>query len=230
MKRLVKLRENRSEKPARQRGAVLVFALLLLLVMTVLGVASIGNSVLEERMSGNFYQSTSALQSAEIGLRVAENWLRGFETGWSGISKANLVDDGWFNGGKTGLYSTQAEPGIYATCQNIDGDHIEGCGFQPTDESHWCTDCDELPKGYVTLGTDDLVTGTLPAIDQEMVSQQPRFIIEYIGRSGELVGNLTMGAQQQPDLRKYAFRITAIGWGRDPNARHVLQSHFLVPL
>ncbi len=223
MKRFVKMREKRLRQAIRQRGAALVFALLLLLVMTVLGVASMGNSVLEERMSGNFYQSSSALQSAEIGLRVAENWL----ANKAKFTKANLVDDGWFiAGGKKGLYSTQAEPGIYATCQGK-----EKCGFQPTVDAHWCdSSCDELPKGYVTLGTDDLVTGTLPAIDQEMVSQQPRFIIEYIGRSGELVGNLTMGAQRSPDLRKYAFRITAIGWGRDPNARHVLQSHFLVPL
>ena len=214
-------RGDRWAKGAPQRGAVLVFALLLLLVMTILGVASIGNSVLEERMSGNFHQSTSALQSAEIGLRVAENWL-------DGITRANLEDDGWFRagtGGKKGLYSTRATSAD-TVCKGI-----AGCGFRPTDESHWCDpSCDELPKGYVTLGsTGDLGT-QLPAIHQDMVSQQPRFIIEYIGRSGELVGNLALGAQSQPDIRRYAFRITAIGWGRDPNARHVLQSHFMVPL
>ena len=212
-------RQERWEIRARQRGAVLVFALLLLLVMTVLGVASIGNSVLEERMSGNFHQSTSALQSAEIGLRVAESWV-------AGITKANLETDGWFHaGGKKGLYSTQATPAD-AVCKGI-----AGCGFQPTDDSQWCDpSCDELSKGYVTLGTNDLGTGQLPAIHQDMVDQQPRFIVEYIGRSGQFVGNLALGAQAQPDIRRYAFRITAIGWGRDPNARHVLQSHFLVPL
>ena len=204
----------------RQQGAVLVFALLLLLVMTILGVASIGNSVLEERMSGNFHQSNSALQSAEVGLRVAENWLA------TNLTKTIFEDEDWFKlAGKKGLYSTQGASDD-AVCKGI-----AGCGFAPTDEAHWCApNCDELPKSYVTLGTDDLGTGTLPAIHQDMVSQQPRFIVEYIGRSGELVGNLALGAQAQPDIRRYAFRITAIGWGRDPNARHVLQSHFLVPL
>ncbi len=219
MNRRLKIHEDRLDAAAPQRGAVLVFALLLLLVMTILGVASIGNSVLEERMSGNFHQSTSALQSAEIGLRVAENWL-------AGIDKGNLEDDGWFQaGGKKGLYSTQATSAD-ALCKGI-----AGCGFQPTDESHWCDpSCDELPKGYVTLGSSELGGAALPAIHQDMVSQQPRFVIEYIGRSGQFVGNLALGAQAQPDIRRYAFRITAVGWGRDPNARHVLQSHFLVPL
>ena len=223
MNKRIEKREAGWGKGARQRGAALVFALLLLLVMTVLGVASIGNSVLEERMSGNFHQSTSALQSAEIGLRVAENWV-------AGITRGNLESDGWFlagAAGKKGLYSTQAAPAD-AVCKGV-----AGCGFQPTDKDHWCDSSDDdcpLPKGYVTLGTNDLGTGQLPAIHQDMVDQQPRFIIEYIGRSGELVGNLALGAQAQPDIRRYAFRITAIGWGRDPNARHVLQSHFLVPL
>jgi len=204
----------------RQRGAVLVFALLLLLVMTVLGVASVGNSVLEERMAGNFYQSNSALQSAEIALREAEHWLV------EHVTKEVVEGDNWFErGGKKGLYSTQATA-YDAVCKGV-----AGCGFQPTDEAHWCDpSCDELPKGYVTVGTNDLGTGSLPAIDEDMVSQQPRFIIEFIGRSGELVGNLAMGAQKQPDVRRYAFRITAIGWGRDAHPRHALQSHFLLPL
>ena len=47
MNKHCEIREARWEKGARQRGAALVFALLLLLVMTILGVASIGNSVLE---------------------------------------------------------------------------------------------------------------------------------------------------------------------------------------
>lgn len=220
MNSLLKIRASRMKTATRQRGAVLVFALLLLLVMTILGVAGIGNSVLEERMSGNFHQSNSALQSAEIGLRVAENWIE------SKVTQTDLENEDWFkDGGKKGLYSTQTVPGVYALCEGV-----ASCGFQPTDESHWCDPaCDELPKGYVTLG-DDPGTGPLPTIHTDMVNQQPRFVVEYIGRSGELVGNLAMGAQAQADIRRYAFRITAIGWGRDPNARHVLQSHFLVPL
>ncbi len=208
----------------RQRGAVLVFALLLLLVMTILGVASIGNSLLEERMSGNFYQSSSAIQSAETALRVAEDWLT------NDLTQADVEDNGWFNeNGKAGLYSTQMDAAD-AICGAL-----SGCTFQPTNEDHWCDGADgscNLHDGYVELGTDVLSDeGTkLPGIDADMVDKQPRFIIEYIGRSGTFLGNLAMGAQTQPDIRRYAFRITAIGWGRDPNARHVLQSHFLVPL
>ena len=39
--------------PSRQRGAVLVVALLMLLIMTVLGVTAMQMSRMEERMAGN---------------------------------------------------------------------------------------------------------------------------------------------------------------------------------
>lgn len=59
----------------RQRGAILIVALLLLLVLTVLGLAALGLSFTEERMAGNARNVNMAFQSAESGLRDAESWL-----------------------------------------------------------------------------------------------------------------------------------------------------------
>lgn len=50
---------------SKQRGAVMIVALMLLLVMTVLAISGIGNSTLEQQMSGNYFRSSSAFQSAE---------------------------------------------------------------------------------------------------------------------------------------------------------------------
>lgn len=62
-----------SAAPVRpQRGVALVIVLILLLVMTVLGVASIRGTVLEEHMSGNMYDRSLAFQAAEAALREAE--------------------------------------------------------------------------------------------------------------------------------------------------------------
>lgn len=227
-------------KRYRQRGAVLIFSLLLLLVLTVLGTSGVGNSLLEERMSNNFFQTYSAMQAAETALRVAENWLS------SEVESANMLSPGdnnykaandWFSnssGNRPGLYSTQTAPGVYATCQGLSS---ADCVFAPTNESHWCNPMcnnpsaqvitNELPKGSVELGTNDLGTGDLLAIDGDLVSQQPRFIIEYLGRGMGREPNMVMGgAARAPDARKHAFRITAIGWGRDSTSRYVLQSHF----
>jgi type IV pilus assembly protein PilX len=62
-----------SHSPAAQRGAVLVISLILLLVMTVLGLAAMQVTRMEERMAGNYRDVNIAFQGAEAGLRDAEN-------------------------------------------------------------------------------------------------------------------------------------------------------------
>lgn len=66
---------ERFEKGAairHQGGAALVVALLLLLVMTLLGVAGLNTGVLEEKMSAASYDRNLALQAAEVALREGE--------------------------------------------------------------------------------------------------------------------------------------------------------------
>lgn len=55
-----------------QRGAVLIVALVLLLVLTVLGTASIRDTTMEERMAGNYRDYSAALEAAESALRIGE--------------------------------------------------------------------------------------------------------------------------------------------------------------
>jgi type IV pilus assembly protein PilX len=59
----------------RQRGAVLVISLLLLLVMTLLGLGASQSTRLQERMAGNQRDQEVALQGAEASLRAAERRL-----------------------------------------------------------------------------------------------------------------------------------------------------------
>ncbi|MFZ5638027.1 MAG: pilus assembly PilX family protein [Pseudomonadota bacterium] len=56
----------------RQRGATLVVVLILLLLMTLLGLASLRSTVLEERMTANLLDRSLGFQVAEAGLREAE--------------------------------------------------------------------------------------------------------------------------------------------------------------
>lgn len=58
--------------PRQQRGVSLLVALLLLLMMTLLGLAVLRNTTLEERMSANMLDRTYQFQSAESGLREGE--------------------------------------------------------------------------------------------------------------------------------------------------------------
>lgn len=56
----------------RQRGAALIIVLLLLLVMTLLGLASLRSTLLEERMTGAMFDRSLAFQVAESALREGE--------------------------------------------------------------------------------------------------------------------------------------------------------------
>jgi type IV pilus assembly protein PilX len=60
---------------ARQRGAILVTSMLLLIVLTVLGVSMMRMTTMQERMAGNTRDLNLALQAAEAALRDGEDRL-----------------------------------------------------------------------------------------------------------------------------------------------------------
>lgn len=57
----------------RQRGAALVMALVILLILTLLGITAMGTSSLQEKMAGNIQEATRAFEAAESGLNQALN-------------------------------------------------------------------------------------------------------------------------------------------------------------
>lgn len=59
-------------RSAAQRGVALIVVLLLLLVVTLLGLASMRGTLLQERMAGNVLARGEAFQAAEAVLREAE--------------------------------------------------------------------------------------------------------------------------------------------------------------
>ncbi len=59
----------------RQRGAILVTSLLLLLSLTVIGVSVVQITRMQERMAGNTRDLNLAFQGAEAGLRDGEDFL-----------------------------------------------------------------------------------------------------------------------------------------------------------
>lgn len=56
-----------------QRGAALVFSLVILLILTILGISAMRTSSLEQIMTGNTQESTRALQAADSGAGIALN-------------------------------------------------------------------------------------------------------------------------------------------------------------
>lgn len=57
----------------KQRGATLLVALVMLIVMTLLGLASIRSTSMQEKMGANLYDRSLAFQAVESALREAES-------------------------------------------------------------------------------------------------------------------------------------------------------------
>lgn len=60
----------------KQDGAVLLVCLVMILILTMIGVASMSNSTLQERMAGGMRDYNVAFQAAEAALRAGEEELR----------------------------------------------------------------------------------------------------------------------------------------------------------
>lgn len=94
-------------KPA-QRGAAMVIALIMLLVLTLLATASARMTLLEERMTGNTQDRNVAFQAAEAALRSGEL-----------VAQAPVVPA--FGGADGGLYKP-ADPGDEPVWEALDWD------------------------------------------------------------------------------------------------------------
>jgi len=98
---------------ARERGAAMVIALVMLLVLTLLATASARMTLMEERMTGNTQDRNIAFQAAEAGLRAGED-----------EAQVPVLPD--FDVNANGLY-TPADPGdepVWAAVDWTDGDEV----------------------------------------------------------------------------------------------------------
>jgi type IV pilus assembly protein PilX len=60
----------------RERGAVLIVGVIVLVVMALLSVATIRGTLLQERMAGGFAEQNQAFQAAELALRAGEDLIK----------------------------------------------------------------------------------------------------------------------------------------------------------
>lgn len=100
-----------------QQGVSLLVVLILLLVMSLLGIAVLRSSALQERMSANMVDRNEAVQAAETGLLVAQqSVIRGtFNPMWNGSQTFTSLRTG---AGKTCAghgYCDRSDPANVAT-------------------------------------------------------------------------------------------------------------------
>jgi len=80
------LRASTTRPPHRQRGATLLIALLVLVLIMMIGVTAVSTSDTQFKLAGNLQFEDSALNNAESAVSAAENWL---------ATGGNFSDDGF---------------------------------------------------------------------------------------------------------------------------------------
>lgn len=100
----------------RERGAVLVISLLLLLVLTLIGLAATRSTTLEERMVANQRDHEVAFQAAEMALRDGESALQNASPG-SFSNTAGLYDSTWYSNNANPWQSIDWSASANATIQ-----------------------------------------------------------------------------------------------------------------
>ena len=184
----------------RQQGVSLLMVLILLIVMSILGVAVLRSSAMQERMSANLRDRNDALQAAEAGLRVAQQAVIA-NTG-SGVT----FNDMW-DGSKT---FTQLRTTAGVTCaadgycdRSLAGDTDKS--LVPTQPTSWA---------YVSGSS----------------GPQYGYIIEFLGtgkgesKDVQQVCNSTAAPAYL--CRRPMFRVTSFGRGRGMG-RVVLQANII---
>ena len=209
----MKLRRDYStRKRPKQKGVVLVVALIMLVVMTGVGVTMMTGSTLQERMAGNSRQLSVARINAESALRQAEQVIAGLDTDVYENLKLEFDND-------PGRYNSL--PGSYNPTSGVAG---------PSPLNNNALAAIDTTVSSVWSETDtngDPVLVSIPALASSQATQAPRYIIEFIGdaafRDEEIDVDVSDGASSGGDI-SFAFRVTAIGYGRDENVSAILQS------
>jgi type IV pilus assembly protein PilX len=138
----------------------------------------------------------------QLAFQSAESALRDAEN-WLATNITNIASLNQFDGTVPGLY-TLRPPVVGMPTVPL------AAGFDIDDDADW------LAAG-----------ATVQANALSSVTMQPRYVIEYMGRVGQPPLNYT-----DPDVRQYAFRATAVGWGEgaNPTSRYHAWSSFRIPL
>lgn len=186
-----------------QRGVALIMSLVMLLILTILGVSSVQNTSLQERMSRNARDTNLAFQGAETAIREAEVYL-GTVTSLLPFQNSNVN-------------------GYYDATDDGDGpvDFSQFTWIADPDAPDVSTDCDP-GAGFEDRDCNIVDTNI------DGVSAQPRYVIEFIKTvvSDEDRLNIDNIGQDTGSGRTQIFRVTAYGTGGTSTAHVMIQTTY----
>jgi type IV pilus assembly protein PilX len=185
-------------KMTGSRGSVLIVSLVILLVLTLLGIAGVDTTMMQERMAGNLQEGVSSFQAAEAGLRDGEL-----------DARENLSLTTVFKPACTDGLCEPADPATDSYDVWVPASSL--VVWHPNDATQ-----DTNTRGY------GVFTSTITSISTfNEVNRQPAYIVERLSVV-ERGGSIVVGLSNQPQSEWY--RVTAKGFGRHGQAQSTLQS------
>lgn len=184
-----------------QNGAVLIIGLIMLLLLTIIGLASIRGTDLQERMAGNMRDHNLAFQAAEASLRAGEE-----------VLNAGALPN--FSGATIGYYP----------------DLMQLSSSNPLPASWNSADWTRLHSRPVTWSSADWDSWsiTLPAATISNVARQPQYIVErlVIPAKTAIQGGGKDVVSLDANPPGIYYRVTSRGLGGTPDSEVILQSTF----
>jgi type IV pilus assembly protein PilX len=208
----------------RQHGAVLIVALLFLVILTLLGLTAMSGTTMEERMSGNSRDMNIALQAAEAALRDARRDINRLPINGAG-REVHTASFG--NRAAVGSCNTGDARGL---CLPVEPTYAPGSSHAvmppPLEISSGYGAFDIGTQTFARYGDFTLappLRATVEGTRNQPLAEQPRYIIEHFCLP-TMIGD-TMGGP--PEVFCKFYRITARGYGVNPNSQVTLQEMFL---
>ncbi|MGO4700042.1 pilus assembly PilX family protein [Dyella sp. 2RAB6] len=188
--------------PARQRGIVLVLALIFLLLATLLATGAVGQALLLERMAGGQRNAQLASIAAESALRGAQWRL------WKGAA--------------TGPLRCGTAP--IADCHVYDPALPDALVRAFRREPGWGAETGTEYRG--STGRDDFTAPAGSGLERDaartaVLAKPPRYLVEDLGPAWPASAGTTAGAGHR------IYRITARATGGDAKVARVVENFFV---
>ena len=203
-----------SASTGKDRGSALIIAMVILLVMTLIGITSMGTSIMEEKMAGSMASRNLAFQAAESALRQGEAWIAAQQYD----ELTNVSNDG----STSRIWNIKkADPD---TTNNVAWWEETGDHDDPRDQDWWHgSNCDGSDAHAILNSGSDYIAGLAqrPGCSGATETLQPGYIIEELPPVPE---SLEVG--KTVDDKDIYLQVTARGVGATPGAVVVLQSSY----
>lgn len=185
----------------RQRGAVLVLAMIFLLLLTIIAISTSGRSLLQERMAG-------AMRNAQQAEASAENALRGAEWNlFNGTSAAAC-----YNSSNPATISAKVTAFRQSSVWLTDGaTEYQGAG---------------VSKNYSATTTDPAQSTAVLASNPWYIVE---FLGQDLAPGSGTSAAKESGSSGSATARFYLYRITARATGGSPNTIRVVETTFVTP-